>query len=414
MTSPKALLPALSLTLCLGACCLVSPARADDDDNAKAVQAGLSITSELYSNLRGGLKRGSTGLTNIYASLQGNGGALWGMPGLTLFTQGLLVRGGDPSALTGDAQGASNIAASHLNRLYEAWAQYNSDDSRWSVLGGLYDVNSEFDRLNSASLFLNSSFGMDPSLAGSGPAGPSIFPATSVGVRVDYKPFKNVVWRTALLDDTPVYRDGAPDGPFAQNDGLLWISEWAWLDRAQSGEPPKDWQPDMVGRVSSLAPYDNKLAVGLWGYTHSQAALDGGNNARSSGLYVLLDRRLYVSSKLPGQVLGGFVQGAVANPQTNRFARYLGLGLTLTQPFSQRPDDTAGIALALARNSRHYRPEGNTDDFGATEAAWELSYQAAVNSWLSIQPDLQYIAHPDSRRDIGNALAFQLSVQVNL
>ena len=56
----------------------------------------------------------------------------------------------------------------------------------------------------SASLFLNSSFGIGPEFSQSGLEGPSIFPNTSVGARFAIKPIEEIVLRTAALDGVPV------------------------------------------------------------------------------------------------------------------------------------------------------------------------------------------------------------------
>ena len=72
--------------------------------------------------------------------------------------------------------------------------QHNFQWSGVSLLGGIYDLNSEFDRLQAAGLFLNSSFGVTPEIAQSGETGPSIFPRTAAGLRLSVKP-----WNGALL-----------------------------------------------------------------------------------------------------------------------------------------------------------------------------------------------------------------------
>jgi porin len=38
------------------------------------------------------------------------------------------------------------------------------------------------------------------------------------------------------------------------------------------------------------------------------------------------------------------------------------------------------------------------------EMALEVTYQAQITKWLSIQPDLQVIINPDGNRDLNNAL----------
>ena len=109
------------------------------------------------------------------------------------------------------------------------------------MLAGLYDLNSEFYRLQSA-LFLNSSFGIGPEFAQSGVEGPSIFPDTSVGMRIAFKPAEGLVVRIAALDGVPVDRPDGSRGIFKPGDGALIVGEVAFLDRPQvahaSGERP--------------------------------------------------------------------------------------------------------------------------------------------------------------------------------
>ena len=96
--------------------------------------------------------------------------------GGTVFLYGLGLYGGN-IAEGRDAQGASNISAPNIWKLFEAWYQQNLFQERFSVLAGLYDVTSEFDVISSASeLFVNSSFGTNPTFALSGRNGPSTFP----------------------------------------------------------------------------------------------------------------------------------------------------------------------------------------------------------------------------------------------
>src|SRR5262249_36997119 len=66
--------------------------------------------------------------------------------------------------------------------------QQNAFEDRLSVLFGQYDLSSEFYNLHSSSLFLNSSFGTGPEFAFTGRGGPSIFPETAVGGRVEVRP----------------------------------------------------------------------------------------------------------------------------------------------------------------------------------------------------------------------------------
>jgi porin len=74
----------------------------------------------------------------------------------------LNIHGGHPSSFVGDAQGVSNLEGPARSMLYEGWIQQNLFRDRLSILVGRYDLNTEFYRLQSAGLFLNSSFAVGP------------------------------------------------------------------------------------------------------------------------------------------------------------------------------------------------------------------------------------------------------------
>ena len=118
----------------------------------------------------GGVEQGAR-----YAGLAGAQGALdldrlagWG--GASFFVMGLFVHGDQPNELVGDLQGVSNLEAPSGLRLEEAWLQQNFLANRASLLLGQYDLSTEFYRLQSGALFLNSSFGTGPAVTPSAPA----------------------------------------------------------------------------------------------------------------------------------------------------------------------------------------------------------------------------------------------------
>src|SRR4029077_12980905 len=148
------------------------------------------------------------------------------------------LQGGLPSSFIGDAQGVSSISAPNCIKLYEAWIQKNLLENRVSMLAGLYDLNTEFYRLQSAGLFLNSSFGIGPEFAQSAVEGPCIFPSTSAGARVENKPTQGIVLRTAILDGVPVDRPDGGRGIFKRGDGVLIVSEADFLDRPSPSDRP--------------------------------------------------------------------------------------------------------------------------------------------------------------------------------
>lgn len=84
-------------------------------------------------------------------------------------------------------------------RLYEFWLQQKLFSGRLAVLVGLYDLNFELEVIPSAGLFLHSSFGIGPDFGLSGKNGPSIFPYTALGTRVEYKPLEAFYVRARII-----------------------------------------------------------------------------------------------------------------------------------------------------------------------------------------------------------------------
>ena len=134
------------------------------DIAARGLTAAMVYDGDAFANLAGGQRRGAIYLGNLQLQLFVDGERLMGWRGATLSLTGLWTHGSRPSQLSGDAQGVSNIEAPPEVQLYEAWLQQNLLFNHLSLLAGLYDLNSEFYTLQSAALFLNSSFGSVPSL----------------------------------------------------------------------------------------------------------------------------------------------------------------------------------------------------------------------------------------------------------
>ncbi len=322
-------------------------------------------------------------------------------PRTTLFFYGLGNQGGSISARVGEAQGVSNIEAPTSWRLYEAFAEHVVADGRLSVLVGLYDLNSEFDVLSAAELFLNSSFGVGAELAASSPQGPSIFPVTSPGLRLrlglqlssHYAGYLQAV----VLDGIP----GDPDHPagthivFGRNDGLLLVAEAGALVHPEA--PLPDDSP--IRPVSRLHehPHHHKLALGFWYYTARFQWLDATRTQRGNvGAYLLGESLLYQEGS---RTLWGFLRVGVAHPRVNRFGASTGGGFSGQGWMPGRPNDRLGLALAAAHNSSAYRRLQRRQGIPVHHTEWVLegTYLLSLSNALHLQFDLQWVLHPDTR-----------------
>jgi porin len=377
---------------------------------AQAVSTSFTYTGELAADVAGGARRGATyvGASALQLTLRLDRLASW--PGAQLFIFGLATHGGAPSDQVGDAQGVNNLEARPGLRLEEIWLQQNLFEGRLSLLAGRYDLNTEFYRLQSAALFVNSSLGMGPELAQSGVAGPSVFPNTSVGIRVDFKPSRNVVWRAAVFDGVPVDRPGGGIHLFAPGDGALLAGEVAFLSRPDTGRAPRD-RRFMIGR-GAARPYADKLAFGAWYYTGrfpdlADTLVTGAplTHRGSRGAYIIGDHTVWSGRATSPVALTAFAQLGVGDSRVNQIGGYFGSGLTLTGPFAGRADDELGLAVAAASMGSHFRrAQSAADEPAPAEITIELTYLAQAVSRLSIQPDLQYVIHPGGTRTVSNAL----------
>jgi porin len=392
---------------------------AGGNSGPRPVILNLSYTGELVGNAAGGERRGTTftGVAAVQATLRLH--RLLGWSGARLFVFVLDSHGGAPSDLVGDVQGVSNLEAPPALRLEEGWLQQNLLGNRLSWLVGRYDLGTEFYRLQSAALFINSSFGTGPELALSGVAGPSIFPSTAVGTRVDFKPSRNVVGRAAVLDGVPVDRPGAGVRLFAPGDGLLLVGEIALLSRPDTSGEPRH-RRFLIGR-GPTRPYQGKLALGAWYYTARfpdlADTLSSGApllHRGSGGVYLLGDRTIWSAGAGHPAALTAFVELGLGDGRVNQIGGYLGGGLTLTAPFAARAGDALGLAVAAARNGSHYERAGAAVGAPAAhETALEVTYLAQLGSWLAVQPDAQYVIHPGGTRGARDAVVLGLRLALS-
>ncbi len=344
--------------------------------------------------------------------------ALLGVDLGSFFLYGLLDHGGRPSADVGDAQGVDNIEAPSTAKLFEAWWQKSLLEDRASILFGLYDVNSEFYSVETAELFLNSSFGIGAALGNSGVNGPSIFPTTSLGARLKAEPFPGYELQAAVLDGIP----GEPSHPkgtrvrLDDDDGVFFIAEVAY-DRARSeqqGEVDGASRPTQrrrVGREWSQRPTSARIALGTWLYSarmphlaRTNAAGDPVQTRGHPGLYLIADYDATQLDPLNASGFALFLQLGWADGDVAQFEGYTGAGFTYTGLLPGRPEDELGMGVAAAYNGHSFKRASRAagDSPAVAEVAVEWTYQAVLTPWLSLQADLQYVANPgglSNRRD---------------
>lgn len=389
-------------------------AQSNSADEKNPFRVSVTYTGEFWGNLSGGVERGTAYLDNIDVNLEIDFEALpLGLEGTTVYIYGLGNQGNSISQLTGDLQGLSNIEAQNSWRFFEVWAQKKFFLANSSVLVGLYDINSEFNVLESSLLFLNSSHGLDASLALSGVLGPSTFPFTSLGGRFKINPSGGWVFKVAVLD-------GVPSNPantrgtkifWREDDGLIYLAELA-LYSIKGNQLERRSRTARLQRLLDRGAAERggyKFAIGGWAYSQKRSGwIQDESEKRDLGLYAMGEYQIYSEPADPVQGITVFGRASIANEQINRLAGYLGGGITYRGLIDGRSRDDLGFSVAHAINSSAYRSvslELNNRPSERAETNFEFTYLAVLNPSVSVQADLQYIMNPNMVPGTPNSLA---------
>lgn len=374
---------------------------------------GLLYRADVISNVSGGLDQGTTALGNLDVKFDFDLDALMGWSGVSLGLHGIASHGGKPNAnQVGSSQGVDNIEVdTNTAKLFQAWIQKQFMDERMSVLLGLYDLNSEFYVSHSTGIFLHPSPGIGSELAQTGLNGPSVFPTSSVALRLSFLPTPETYVQAVVLDGVP----GDPDDPrgthiqFNDGDGTLRVIEAGYI-------PGKSNDRDQV--------LTDKYAVGVWSYTsrfEDLVAVDAGGDPLmrkgNEGFYVLAERTLYHGTRNPDSHADGFIRYGRANADFNPLSSYFQTGLVFSGMVPGREDDQFALSFSTARTGDKYRQAALDAGQEATrhESVWEATYRAPMTPWMVVQPNIQYVINPGTDAQIKNAtvlgVRFELSME---
>lgn len=346
-----------------------SPASAETDWSA-------SYTGEWATIFSGGLQRGDAYLDQLELSASWDDAAENGWRG---YLSGLYNNGGSISAKVGDSHVLSNIETLRAVRVFEAWVEWQHAPDR-GVRVGLYDLNSEFDALETGALFLNSTFGIGLDIAQSGVTGPSIFPLTSLGVRGRWR--FDEAWRVQA-----VVLDGVPGDPDSlRRNAIDWNSREGLLSVVEL-EHRRD---------------DIRTLIGHWRYSAAFDRLDlvvnplAKSPARGNeGMYVAIESPVWKSADGESQV-DIALRAGWASAAFNDFDRTWQATIVWRPPFRVGLETTFGVGLAWARPSQRVAADI------ADESLIELTSQIRLTERWAIQPSLQFVRHPGATRAIAD------------
>jgi porin len=375
------------------------------------VELGANDTAETLSNPTGGMRQLTIyqGLVAISLNLDLEKIANWS--GASFYTDSYQISGrGLSRNAIGNLLAVSTIEALPSTRLHDLWLQQQLLDRKASFRLGQIALDDEFYISQYSANFVNSTFGCPDLLSTNLPSGGPCYPFAAPGVRVRAAPTTGLTFSVAAFNGNPA--PSGPGDPQIRNSsgtnfligegGSLVIAEMAY---AFDPEP-----------ISSLQLSDVKL--GGWYHTadfpdlrrdslgHSLAdpasngiaAIHGGN----FGLYLIFDKMLWRRPDTATQGLAAFLRIGNAPPNRNLISLEVDAGLTYKGLFPDRELDLLGVAASYGRIGnaarRLDRDEILFTGAGGTirdyEAVLEITYEARIAPWWTLQPDFQLIAHP--------------------
>jgi porin len=301
----------------------------------------------------GGIRRGAAYKGRADLELDADLAALAGWQGTVLHASAYQIHGYQLSEnYVGNVMTVSNIEARPTTRLYALWLQKALRGGA-SLRAGQLGADEEFLLSDTASSFINGTFGWAPIAAANMTRGGPGYPLAAPGIRLRLEPKDDVALLLAAFAGDPA-GSGCSSDPqrcnrygttFSTSGGTLWMGE--------------------------LQLAGGRYKLGGW-YQNGTFAGRRGNE----GLYAIADRTLWRAGT---RALNAFLRLGGAPSDRNEVKSYLDAGLSCKGLFAGRAQDTLALGVARAELS------------GGAESVIELTYAAQATPRLTLQPDLQYV-----------------------
>ncbi|KVN20595.1 porin [Burkholderia stagnalis] len=372
------------------------------------VTFGLTESSELLANLRGGLDRGVAyhGLTTMTLGVDTD--KAFGWKGGSFNASALQIHGRQfsPNYL-GTLNTASGIEAESTTRLWELWYQQSLLDERVDVRVGQQAIDQEFMTSAYSAAFINTMFGWPALPSYDLPSGGPAYPLSALGVRVRAKLTPSLTALAGVYDGDPLGNNpnNRSGTNFNLHDGALFIGELQYAIN----------QEGSAGGTKTPGGLPGTYKLGVWYHSGSFADQRDDTtglslaNPDSSGVgrphrgdysvYAVADQMVWRAGPDSPRSLGVFARVMAAPGDRNLVSAAANVGVVLKAPFAGRDNDSAGLALTYIKVGRHVRAlDEDARAFGGggpygvrgSETALEAMYNYQVAPWWQIQADAQY------------------------
>jgi porin len=366
------------------------------------ISFGLTETSEVLGNPTGGRAQGAIyeGMTEM--SLGVDLDKAIGLPGGSFNVSALQIHGRGLSANNIDNLNVvSNIEADRSTRLFELWYQQSFLGGKVDVKVGQQSADLEFITTLYGGLFINSNFGWPTLPAIDLPSGGPAYPLGTPGVRLRVQPTDALTALLGVFNGSPAglgsgdpqLRD--PSGTnFSLNSGVFVIGE------VQQAVNQGDGTTGLPGTYKLGAWYNSNA------FPDQFSTVVNAPNAPSThrndwSVYAVMDQLVFRPSGAKDGGAGVFARAMGAPGDRNPVNVFVDGGVSYKGAFG-RDDDTMGLGVGWARISDTARAgdaalaasSGGFSPIRTSEVVLEVTYQAQLAPWWSVQPDFQYVFNP--------------------
>lgn len=368
----------------------------------------ISYDGEVLGNPRGGDRQGAIYDGLLEAGMQLDLGQLMHWTGATFTADFYYAHG---TSLTRedvhDLNVVSNLDTVHDPRLYELWFQQCLFDGELLIRVGQIPADTEFCLTAYGALFANSAFGAMPTLALNMNA--PVYPVATPGVRVEVKPDDYWLLLGGVFDGNTGDLTGADrygtDFNFNPRNGVLCLAE---IDYTLN--PPPAAPTDGKTTAPTSRPLSGTYKLG--GFLNTADFADnktGGTLHGDYGGYAVADQEVWHKKEAPDEGMRCFCRCGCVPSDRNTVRLDCECGLNYAGLLPGRDKDLTGLGFAYTKVSNSVLDDAGTAAARHYESIIELTYQAAVNDHLSVQPDIQYVFNPSGGAEsLPNALVLGL------
>ncbi|WP_375454546.1 carbohydrate porin [uncultured Methylobacterium sp.] len=380
----------------------------------RGVSYSLTYIADVLGNPTGGRRQGAVVEDRLNLRLYLDFDRIAGWQGATLHANAYFIHGTGLSRYdVGNLATTSVIEALPATRLYVLWFDQQLFDGKLGLRIGQQAADSEFFVSQTATLFVNSTFGW-PTITGLNlPGGGPAYPLATPALRAKYEAGGGLSLQAGLYDGDPAgaARPGAdPEAQrldrtgtnFRVHDPALVVAEAAYAYNTEKGAVALPGTVTLGG-WQHFGRFDD-LRRDTLGLSLADPASNGLPRPRrgNAGLYAILDQTLLVEPDKDDEGLSVFLRASVSPTRSSLVAAYGDAGLAYKGLFPGREDDTVGVGVAYARLSDDARrADRDTILYTGTamprrraETVIEATYQALVVPGFTVQPDVQYVIRP--------------------